>query len=299
LPPLHSPGFSPAASRGFAPAPHQRRRCLLWTPLPGALPLDPAKGVFDPSGLPFLGACLVGAARDGRAAWNAWFVPYGRDRTWSRFFLVTNCEGARLWACAGGKSPPVLHRIVFGPTCPGKRVGPHPVYLTCSEGFQRATAKPFGRLRRGETPATKPTSLFRRKPRRSAEGDRKALCSPPQRRNPCNKTNKSIPKETAKECRGRPQSPLLASAEAKPLQQNQQAYSEGNREGVQRATAKPSACLRRGETSATKPTSLFRRKPRRSAEGDRKALCSPPQRRNLLWENTPKKLKTQSIPPLL
>ncbi len=38
------------------------------------------------------------------------------------------------------------------------------------------------------------------------------------------------PKEAAKESRGRPQSPLVASAEAKPLLESNQAYSEASHE---------------------------------------------------------------------
>ena len=71
------------------------------------------------------------------------------------------------------------------------------------EGFQRATGKPFGRLRRGETlcetgkskeslslaihkqsvPCSTPP-FAAKVPRRFPKGDRKALWSPPQRRNP-------------------------------------------------------------------------------------------------------------------
>ena len=63
-----------------------------------------------------------------------------------------------------------------------------------AEGFQRATGKPFGRLRRGEIPCE--TEKARKHliscgnfhpqqgGRRFPKGDRKALWSPPQRRNP-------------------------------------------------------------------------------------------------------------------
>ncbi len=51
------------------------------------------------------------------------------------------------------------------------------------EGFQRATAKPFGRARRRGIPGM---GLMVSGPRRSAEGDRKALCPRPQARNPRN-----------------------------------------------------------------------------------------------------------------
>ena len=79
------------------------------------------------------------------------------------------------------------------------------------EGFQRATAKPFGRLRRGEnlcritksdnTLSLSQThqggslltpNLSRGRPRRFPKGERKALWSPPQRRKPLPHTTESI-----------------------------------------------------------------------------------------------------------
>ena len=94
-----------------------------------------------------------------------------------------------------------------------RKLGPFPAFckkavlytnfylLQRAEGFQRATGKPFGRLRRGDTfcdteKKGRPFSclpqgscfiykfLLAAKGRRFPKGDRKALWSPPQRRNP-------------------------------------------------------------------------------------------------------------------
>ena len=80
-----------------------------------------------------------------------------------------------------------------------------------AEGFQRASGKPFGRLRRGEilcgtgkykeglflafhkTPIFCCTnSLAQQGGRRFPKGDRKALWSPPQRRNPLRNRKKKV-----------------------------------------------------------------------------------------------------------
>ena len=80
------------------------------------------------------------------------------------------------------------------------------------EGFQRAIGKPFGRLRRGEIScetekesnalsfANYKQSIFcgnfrssaREGPRRFPKGERKALWSPPQRRNPLRNRKKKV-----------------------------------------------------------------------------------------------------------
>ena len=72
-----------------------------------------------------------------------------------------------------------------------------------SEGFQRASGKPFGRLRRGETPRNR--------------GKQGSLPSPPSTRNqltcgPPIRFKRRVPKVS----KGRAESPLVASAEAKP-----------------------------------------------------------------------------------
>ena len=54
-----------------------------------------------------------------------------------------------------------------------------------AEGFQRAIGKPFGRARRRDSPCNNENPVTWECARSSPEGDRKALWSPPQRRNPC------------------------------------------------------------------------------------------------------------------
>ena len=119
-----------------------------------------------------------------------------------------------------------------------------------SEGFQRAIGKPFGRLRRGETlretkkqgfplPLLSPKNLLWMHPPRS--------------------------KGTPKVSKGRSESPLVASAEAKPS-------------GKQKSKGSPFPCY---------PPKIYygcihpaAKGPRRFPKGDRKALWPPPQRRN-------------------
>ena len=87
------------------------------------------------------------------------------------------------------------------------------------EGVEGATAKPPRRVRRRETLCvTKKFKPHGSAMRRSRGGDRKAPSSRPQTRNPLrNKKVQATWECNAKESRGRPQSPLVASADAKPL----------------------------------------------------------------------------------
>ena len=66
-----------------------------------------------------------------------------------------------------------------------KTCGKNQATKECTEGFQRAIGKPFGRARRRDSPVTRKIKQHKCALRSSPEGDRKAPLSPPQRRNPC------------------------------------------------------------------------------------------------------------------
>ncbi len=109
-----------------------------------------------------------------------------------------------------------------------------PIRGIWAEGFQRATGKPFGRLRRGETLRN----------RKRKEASHSLWKFPSAARGP-------------KVSKGRPESPLVASAEAKPCE-----TGKARKHLISCGNSHPQ---HRG---------------RRFPKGDRKALWSPPQRRN-------------------
>jgi len=149
----------------------------------GALPLHPTRGGVAPSGLPPFRLRRPGALPLDPA--KGVFDPSGLPFRWWHSWAerrVTDAPHDLAWVGAYGRRLAWARYIVGR----GGKLEARPVY--------------------------------KERPRRFPKGDRKALWSPPQRRNSCNNTNQLHPKEAAKESKGRPQSPLVASAEAKPLQ---------------------------------------------------------------------------------
>ncbi len=113
---------SPAAGRGFAPAPRFRLRRA------GALPLHPTRGAVGPSGLP-----------DQRGLRPLWTSLSG-VQTWSKRRVTDAPHRRQVGDWRGIVTVAVICAglVCFGKLQVGKRR---------SEGVQRATEKPSGRLR--------------------------------------------------------------------------------------------------------------------------------------------------------